>query len=682
MIAASEAIETPVKVIASGPSNSMIGASFLNKAIRAETYTPNASVSASEQDNLIVIDIGGSTTDAGVLLKNGYPRQASAYSTVGKVQVNFAKPDVESIGLGGGSIVRYRGEQGSRQAFSVGPDSMGLELGSKALCFGGNVLTATDVVIAAGDVPNFGTAPVKLEESLVTSAKIIMKQQLEELVDSIKTKAEPLPVALVGGGSILLQSSLKGTTTIVETPRASVANAVGAAVASLSITIDRVCPSGNDDVAMVQAIQEAEDECVAKGADRQSIKIIAKDLLRMPYMNNQIRVIVQVTGDFRQGSGKLQVDGYENLLGEESQPSPSKKRRIDEPSYESLPNHTAQPLTPPVFDFMNYRPTIHHREWILSETDLEWLSLGAYILGCAGGGNPNYKFLQARELLRQGHKMRIIDVKDLPEEAILLPAGQMGTPMVELDRPGGNLLRDAVQTMLSHLHLSTPTALICEEVGGKNGIGNLILCSSSAFDVPMVDGDLMGRAFPTFDMISLCAAGIDEPSDLLPVAISSGDGTNIVMQTAKNIPLIDKVLRGACVEMGCAAGFVHRPISTREMARAGILRSHSLAWRLGRAVKRHEVVPLAEGIGRALIDEFGGEDSARMIFEGKIVGVRNVVLKGHSHGQVVVEGWAPDSRDEASGTDPAVPSMLVVTFQNENLIAKLESSDGSTQVSS
>ena len=684
MITASEAMETPVKAIASGPSNSMIGAAFLNRAIEANTSHSGLTTKNNEQDSLIVIDIGGSTTDAGVLLRNGFPRQASAYSSIGKVQVNFPKPDVESIGLGGGSIVRYRGEFGNRYAYSVGPDSVGLGLVTEALCFGGKVLTATDIVIAAGDVPNFGTTPVQLEESLVASAKRIINQQLEELIDSSKTKAEPLPVALVGGGAILLQSSLKGTTTIMETPHASVANAVGAAVAQLSITIDRVCPAGNDTAIMEQAVEEAKEECVSKGAERQSIEIIAKDLLRMPYMSNRVRVVVQVTGKFRPDGDGPPVDGYQTLLETKFRSSNSQEPRFENLEHKSLLNPIPLPTTS-TFEYKNHRPSIINREWFLTEADLEWLSLGCYILGCGGGGNPNYKFLQARGLLRQGHKIRIIDIKDLPTSAILIPVGQMGTPMVELDRPGGNLIRDAVQNMLDYMHLPSLTALVCEEVGGKNGVGNLILGCSSAFDVPMVDGDLMGRAYPTFDMISLHAAGIDDPNDLLPVSLASGDGTNIIMRTAKTIPMIDKVLRGACVEMGCAAGFAQKPMSTEEMSRAGILRSHSLAWRLGRAVKMHETEPSVEGIDRALIDEFGGDGTAAKIFEGKIIGVSNRVFKGHSHGVVTIEGWAPvpqsSSPEIAQASNLAAPLPLVVTFQNENLIAQLKPGDGPPKVS-
>ena len=76
-----------VLTFASGPTNSMRGAAFL-----------------SGVSDGIVVDIGGTTTDAGSL-QNGFPRQATVAVEVGGVRTNFRMPDVFSIGLGGGSLV-------------------------------------------------------------------------------------------------------------------------------------------------------------------------------------------------------------------------------------------------------------------------------------------------------------------------------------------------------------------------------------------------------------------------------------------------------------------------------------------------------------------------------------------------------------------------------------------------
>ena len=54
-------------------------------------------------------------------------------------------PDVLSIGLGGGSLVRFDGGE-----CSVGPVSVGYKLLKEGQSFGGNILTASDIAIAGG----------------------------------------------------------------------------------------------------------------------------------------------------------------------------------------------------------------------------------------------------------------------------------------------------------------------------------------------------------------------------------------------------------------------------------------------------------------------------------------------------------------------------------------------------
>ena len=116
----------PVATFASGPTNSMRGAAAL-----------------SGLDTCAVVDVGGTTTDVGVL-SQGFPREAATAVSVAGVRTNFRMPDVLSIGIGGGSRVRRDG------SVTVGPDSVGYQLTSEALVFGGDALTATDIAVAAG----------------------------------------------------------------------------------------------------------------------------------------------------------------------------------------------------------------------------------------------------------------------------------------------------------------------------------------------------------------------------------------------------------------------------------------------------------------------------------------------------------------------------------------------------
>ena len=52
-----------------------------------------------------MIDVGGTTSDVGALV-GGFPREASLAVEVGGVRTNFRMPDLLTLGLGGGSLVR------------------------------------------------------------------------------------------------------------------------------------------------------------------------------------------------------------------------------------------------------------------------------------------------------------------------------------------------------------------------------------------------------------------------------------------------------------------------------------------------------------------------------------------------------------------------------------------------
>ena len=149
--------------------------------------------------------------------------------------VELRRP-VLSIGLGGGSRVRQAGE-----FISVGPDSVGFRLRSEGLVFGGSTLTATDIAVAGGIVTLGNGAAVRhLARGLVLQALQQMGATIEDAIDRMKTSASAVPVVLVGGGSILAPTKLRGASEVIVPKQAGVANAIGAAIAKASGEVDQV----------------------------------------------------------------------------------------------------------------------------------------------------------------------------------------------------------------------------------------------------------------------------------------------------------------------------------------------------------------------------------------------------------------------------------------------------------
>jgi DUF917 family protein len=174
--------------------------------------------------------------------------------------------------------------------------------------------------------------------------------------------------------------------------------------------------------------------------------------------------------------------------------------------------------------------------------------------------------------------------------------------MIGTKRPGGTFSQDTLSGMLKHVNMKSLDAIVCVEVGGANGMMNLIVGCSASHNVPIIDGDLMGQAFPSFEKIMPYVSSNGDINDLLPVSMSSEDGTDFIMTTAKNLNTVGRTLCALLVKMGCAAGVVQRPMSAKEMADTGVLRSHSLAWRLGRAVKRCQASQSIASVVSAIIE--------------------------------------------------------------------------------
>lgn len=142
------AADFPIKTFSSGPTNSMtvagIGQSHgASNSVHGTTNgmpskdngtITNADSSSCEQVQILVVDIGGSTTDVCALLPSGFPRQAPGFVEIAGVRTAFSMPEVLSIGLGGGSIVTVDDE-----SVSVGPASVGHFIKKKrAKVFGGS----------------------------------------------------------------------------------------------------------------------------------------------------------------------------------------------------------------------------------------------------------------------------------------------------------------------------------------------------------------------------------------------------------------------------------------------------------------------------------------------------------------------------------------------------------------
>ena len=276
LMRAEDVVRYPVLTFASGPTNSMRGAAYL----------------AGVQDAMVV-DIGGTTSDIG-MLRSGFPRQSTHFVDVGGVKTNFRMPDVLAVGLGGGSYVRDEGR-------TLGPDSVGFRLTRDALVFGGDVLTASDIAVAGGWA-DFGdrSLAAHVPPAVIANARARMQAILDESIDRMKTEAGPIPVVVVGGGSVLVDWDFSSASDVLRPAYASVANAVGAAIAQVSGEVEKVVtmsPSTREQV-ISEAKAEACANAISAGATSDSVEIIEIEEVPISYLpDNPTRLRIKAVGD-------------------------------------------------------------------------------------------------------------------------------------------------------------------------------------------------------------------------------------------------------------------------------------------------------------------------------------------------------------------------------------------------
>ena len=273
---AETAIAFPVMSFASGATNSMRGAAHL-----------------SGLEDALVVDVGGTTSDIGQL-RHGFPREANAVVEVGGVRTLFRMPDLLSIGLGGGSIVR-------QDPLRLGPDSVGYRLTEQALVFGGETLTATDAAVAVG-VAAIGDPANAASISRATADAVLAlaREKLEDAIDRMKTEAGDVPLIAVGGGAFLVPDRLAGVSEVIRVPHGDCANAVGAAIAQISGETDQVYRDLPREAAIATAEAQAIERAVAAGADRATLQTVEIEDMPLAYLpGNALRVRVRVAGDLR-----------------------------------------------------------------------------------------------------------------------------------------------------------------------------------------------------------------------------------------------------------------------------------------------------------------------------------------------------------------------------------------------
>ncbi len=284
---------------------------------------------------------------------------------------------------------------------------------------------------------------------------------------------------------------------------------------------------------------------------------------------------------------------------------------------------------------------------LLDSTDVDDLATGAWIIGTGGGGSPYLNHLNARRLAADGHRFELIDPTELADDATVAVLSTMGAPVVMQERlQDSRDVARAVEVMADHLGRPFD-AVMTTEIGGSNAFQPLM--AAAHLDLPIVDADAMGRAYPEAQMTSFAIAGLRP----CPLSLVDPRGIEAVITEVPTWKWMERASRVLTVETGSMAATCKAQRTGAEVKRWGVANSMTLAIELGAAVRRARTEhrdPI-----EAVLDSAGG----RRLFGGKVVDVARRSTDGFLRGRARLDGL-----DGWSG------STVELDFQNEWLVAR------------
>ena len=270
----------------------------------------------------------------------------------------------------------------------------------------------------------------------------------------------------------------------------------------------------------------------------------------------------------------------------------------------------------------------------ISLSDLSALSLGAAVLGTGGGGDPYIgRLALRRQIERTGLEPELIDLDSVSDDALVVPVGMGGSPSVALEKLLAESFADAPLRRLEAVLGRPADAVIPFEIGGINSL--MPLLTACATGLPVVNGDGMGRAFPTLERTTFGIAGVPP----CPVAVLNEHGETVIIEGVRTHARTEKVARAVFVEFGGACACAMYAMTGLQVKQTAVRDTFSFALEIGRAVEAARVGkhdPCEAILARVRL--MTPARHARLLFDGKVVDVTRDMIGGYNRGFGTLEG--------------------------------------------
>ncbi len=282
----------------------------------------------------------------------------------------------------------------------------------------------------------------------------------------------------------------------------------------------------------------------------------------------------------------------------------------------------------------------------IDSNDIEYIAMGSTVLGTGGGGDPYIGKLLVKQAMSTYGNVNLISPDELKEDALVVPIAAFGAPMILVEKLfSGNEFIKAFEMMEEYLGRKID-AVMPAEAGGLNGVIPFAVAAEK--NIPIVDADGMGRAFPRLEMVTFTLHDIP----VSPIAQADEKGNRNIYHTIDNV--WGETLVGATtIQMGGSCAIGCYPMTGEQVKKASVHGIISYAQKLGESIlniKDKNLSPL---------DSLIKEAAAIKLFTGKI---SKVTIK--------TEGRWNKGVCEIMGLEENQGAHMQLDFQNEFLMAK------------
>lgn len=266
---------------------------------------------------------------------------------------------------------------------------------------------------------------------------------------------------------------------------------------------------------------------------------------------------------------------------------------------------------------------------LTSLEEIEALVYGTTFFGTGGGGDPARGLSLLLKSFKIKKKIDIIDIEELLEEEIIVCPYYVGTVAPTAKTRKAIKIRESIGLAIKKMEnvLSKKIgAVLASELGG----GNTAVAVSIATEIgiPIIDGDLVGRAAPELHQCTVHIFGIP----MYPSILITETGNIVVVEKYADIDDYESIARYLSVLAGRFVVVVDTPLNKGNGRKAIVKGTISKCIEVGKIIKK------SKDKGRILIEDIIRATNGWEIFEGIVKKYDWRDEGGFLYGEVLLEG--------------------------------------------